>query len=431
MKFMPNNENSISTKEEGLLQARQFLRKQQEKAATGVQGFPYARFDNITEQALKSLKDQREVIPTDDPHIVRRGAFRFNREMEEERIRLSEDLVRRVQPGPFEDPNYFALLTYQAASIEMAMRALLKKDNDRFSLFLLGTIHKPDVNAFAEIFPCSGYTVVVLHSAIIDFVYQAAKAVVETLNPIRTINGTSAVHADTRLEKIRAELGRNPAPADRIYRTLESYFFYGYPRAFANEPIKEEHVPVLSILISMAERWIIAHEYGHGLAIGRNFHSAPSNESWAKEFFADTQAAILSVYSADLLDSLPPEFALSGGNFTLACLDVLRRAQSILQKKGHESPDRGSDTHPPYEVRAEQNLAAFRQFFDVEYKNRGLFDLKFVIRKEPPKDHTFGSEEHIRRVYEFSTVLFEIWPYVKAKLIQQVILKRPLHTMWQ
>ena len=221
----------------GLSQARRFLREEQARAAKGALGFPYAHLENVTEQSVGLLKRQRQFVPTSDPNIVRRGVFRFDREPEVERIRRSEDLVRRVEPGPFEDPGYFAFLAYQAASIEMALPLDHK---DRFSRFLLGTVHAASVNAFSQRFSSTGYTVVALHSGIIDFIYQSAKAVVDALNPVRTPDASSFVRSNADLERIRAELKTNDAPVDRVYRTLESYFFQGYPRAFANEAVFEE-----------------------------------------------------------------------------------------------------------------------------------------------------------------------------------------------
>jgi hypothetical protein len=400
-----------SSSARGLAEARRFLREEQARAAAGAPGFPYANLESVTEQALSLLRAQRRFDPTSDVSMVRRGVFRFHRESEEERIRRSEELVRRVQPGPFEDPGYFAFLAYEAASIEMA---LPKVDKERFSRFLLGTIHEASVNAFSERFDSSGYTVVLLYSGFIDFIYQSAKAVVEAVHPVRTPDSSSFVRATMDLEKIRAELKANDAPVNRVYRTLESYFFKGYPRAFANETLLEEQVPMLEVLVYMAERWTLAHEYGHGLASGLDFSKAPGSSPWAEEFNADNSAAILTVLSAASLDDFSPEFALSGGNFTLACLDIVRRAYSIVTT-GREGGDSGTQTYPPYKLRAERNIAVFQQLSEKQYREGGAgFDLDFSDR-----------------VYACSNVLFEIWPAVRERLWQQFAAKRPLHKIWR
>jgi hypothetical protein len=56
------------------------------------------------ELALKALRYQSRFEPTADPNTVTRGIFKFERHKEEERLRLAEDLIRRVDPGPYEDP---------------------------------------------------------------------------------------------------------------------------------------------------------------------------------------------------------------------------------------------------------------------------------------------------------------------------------------
>ncbi len=417
-----------ATKE--LAEAREFLRKRQAQAAEGAPGFPYRRQESTTEEALAILREQRRFVPTNDPDIVRRGIFRFDRKPEEERIRRTEEFIRRVQPGPFEDPNYFALLAYQAASIEMALPQFQRQPQvkDPFSRIILGTVHGGEVNAFAQAFPRTGYTVVLVQSGLIDFVYQSAKAVVEAINPFRTPDKSALSTANMDMDRIRAELKVNEAPVNRVYRTLESYFFKGYPRAFANETVADEQVPFLGGLIWMAERWITAHEYGHGLALPIDFSKAPYNANQAEEYFADCAATTLTVASGWSLDHLPAEVSLAGANFALACLKTCRRAKSVVTR-GKEVRDEGNGSHPPNELRALQNIASFRQFFDVQYDGGRVPEPTFVMRKKAPAQHGFGTEQS-ERAYFFSNVLFEMWPAVKERLTEQYRNKRQLHPMW-
>ena len=409
-----------------LTESRCFLRSLQEEAAKGLKGFPWANAEDITEASIQYLRKQTSYFLTSDPEMVQRGVFKYHRGKENERILRAEELIRRVRPGPFEDPNYFALLAYQAASIEMTIPWV---DKEKFRNYLLGTLHAPFVNAFARIYPSSSGTTVVLYSGIIDFIYQAAKAVVEAINPQIANDGKSKVRADTDLGKIRQGLRKNPAPSDRLYKTLESYFFKGYPRAFANEKVRDEHGPVLGgVIVPLSERWIIAHEYGHELIKTVDFSKAPNNPSWAKEFSADTTATIATVLSASQLDILPPEFALSAGSFVLACLEILERAVSIL-KTGLESANHGSQSHPPNEERANQIVAEFHRFFDFKYRDGGGFDLDFGLKSEAPENHEFG-EELKDKVHFFSRVLMAIWEYVRKQLLNQFQLKRQIHPMW-
>lgn len=229
-----------------------------------------------TDAALERLQEITRFKPTEEPNTVRRGAFKYDRELESERIGRAQSLILRVAPGPFEDPNYFAILAYQAASVEMAYRFIPEAFKDKgtgqgasrpdlFSKFLLGTVHAPVVNAFSDKVAKDGYSIVLLKSGLVDFIYQAAKAVVEALNPSLSDDDRSGVTERYDPEMVRARLVSDPGSVERLYRTLEAYFFRGYPRASWGETIPQEYDPVLGLLVGLAERWVIGHEYGHGL----------------------------------------------------------------------------------------------------------------------------------------------------------------------
>jgi hypothetical protein len=225
-------------------------------------------------------------------------------------------------------------------------------------------IASSDVNAFADVSRSSGFTIVQVHSALVDFVYQAAKAVLDATDPHRSLGAGAAVRGRP-LAVVRRRLLHDRAPANRIYSTLEAHFFEGYPRAFANEDVAEEHAPALSALVAMAERFIIAHEYGHGHAASRAWQSPQvENPRWAEEYFADQLAAVAVVQSGQVLDGFSPEVSLGGGVFCLACLDVLRRCDALLNT-GREPADSGSASHPPCRDRADQVVLRVHQWFDV------------------------------------------------------------------
>jgi hypothetical protein len=384
----------------------------------------------VTDIALKFLEEMTRFVPTENPRIVRRAAFRYDRELEGDRIAGAQALIRRVAPIPLEDPNYFAMLAYQAASIEMVYEQLASQstEHDRFSKYLLGTVHTPDTNAFVQKVKSDGYTIVILHSGLVDFIYQAAKVVVEALKPSRSANGRSAVSAAFDLKIIQEGLDLDNGPAERLYRTLESYFFNGYPRASAFEIIPDEHYPVLSLIVGMAERWIIGHEYGHGLV--PSFEQAPAtvNAYRAEEYFADNNSTIVTVLSAGKLDAVPPEFSIGAAIFTLACFDLLQKALNIAATGIEKTSD--STTHPKARDRARAVINCLRQFFDVDYHPNGLFDLSFVLREKAPKDHNF-SGEHSKRAYAYANVLQTVWKPVKERLFEDFRRKRPLHPIWK
>jgi hypothetical protein len=413
-----------------LLQARQFLREVQAHHPIGVDTDQPARRPSTLAPTLSQLKKYLAFEPSPRPGCVRRGGFTYERELEKQRIALAGDLLRRTDPGPFEDPSYLAMLAYQAASLEMAFpkRIQTRKTDPGFARFLLGTVHSAELNAWAQRFKSHHYTVVALHSALIEFAYQAAKAVVAAPKPAPTADGRR-VSVNTDKDHLAAQLAADPEPIDRLYHTLEAYFFKGYPRAYANETVPAEQQLPLALLIGMTERWIIGHEFGHGFATGIKWEGAP-NPSQAEEFFADDQATILTVQSAERLDDVAPEFALAGGAFALASLELFRRAFHIVLI-GRVLPDDGQGTHPSNEARIDHLFDTFERCFEI-----GTDDtqprLAFTIRAADWKPAaTDASRLRRERACYWPDVLFTLWDHVQPRLLKDFENGRPLHPMWQ
>ncbi|MCK7578033.1 MAG: hypothetical protein MZV65_21295 [Chromatiales bacterium] len=122
----------------------------------------------------------------------------------------------------------------------------------------------------------------------VDFVYQAAKAVVAASNPTRVHDGRVDIRTNLEASVLREQLQRNHEPIDRLYATLEAYLFRGYP-CICERGSQEENAPPLAMLIGMAERFIVGHEYGHKPAKRVHAHTAAlSNPKWAEEFLPIT-----------------------------------------------------------------------------------------------------------------------------------------------
>lgn len=419
---MPDSSNA-GPQQDNLDAARRCLREKQEEAALK-SGVRWLKNTDNKERTLQALSWRRQFTKTNDPAVVKRGVFKFDRKQEEERINLAEELVRRVEPGPFESPNYLALLAYQAASVELVLSGLIEK-KERLSKVLLGTIYRPDVNAGAYKQDTYGYTIVAVNSGLVELIYQAAKAVTEALNPVHAANGRSGVVWKKDLEEISAGLSNNSAPINRVWKTLEAYFFYGKPRAYWKETVKEEYQWPLGILISMAERFAIAHEYGHGLRIEQsgsgNQYSKTKEEYWDEEYGADAIATIATALSAQILDAYSPEFPLSGGLFCLSCIDILRKTLVVL-RNGTVPEDTGSDTHPPNKKRQEQIIEVFRHY------EGGTLDVGLVAPRKTPDGSSFSSDRS-EAAFLNADVLQMIWEYVKEILLRQPK-DRHLHPMW-
>ena len=171
-----------------LAKAREILRREQ-ALHIGNAARPLRTAPTNFEVALEALQWRKKLEPTDTAGVVRRGLWKIERNVEEKRIHMAEELIRRVEPGPSEDANYFALLAYEAASIELALLDASGSPapvdaERRWSRFLLGTVHAARVNAFARVLRHLDFTVVLIHSALVDFMYQAAKAVIAASDPV-------------------------------------------------------------------------------------------------------------------------------------------------------------------------------------------------------------------------------------------------------
>jgi hypothetical protein len=424
---------------DGLMQARELLRQEQSEHPTP-RGLAQLRSgESVVATTLAYLDQRRKFEPAGVPGRVKRSGLTFEREIEERRIALAEDLVRRTDPGPFEDPNYLALLAYQAASIELALpdSADGRKIDWGWDRFLLGTVHYRELNAYSRtILSPQNYTIVVLYSGLIEFAYQAAKAVIAALHPVQSTVPGRSVSAEASDQHVADELSHNKEPSERLYRTLEAYFFTtGYPRALHDESVPAEQVIPLNLLIDMAERWIIAHEYGHGFAARTAFApkaaSATESSAQAEEYFADDNGLVLTVLSSARLDHVGPVFSLAGPAFALACLEVLRRSVSVI-RQGRVLPDEGDKDHPPNKARFDNILNAFDFHFDVLQDDQAGLDLALVHR---PPDWTPADSETRRdrraAVMQWSNTLFTIWNQARPLLQKDHDSQRTLHAIWR
>ena len=296
----------------------------------------------------------------------------------------------------------------------------------------MGTIASREVNAFARVTGRSGYTVVGINSALIDLVYQAAKSVVAAAHPVRSKDGKSDVRANISEEALGAELGRNPEPVERLYRTLEAYYFQGYPRAFADEPVREENHPALSVLISMSERFVVAHEYGHKYTVDLDWEIAASgNPDWVREFLADQLATAATVLSGQTLDHFDPAVSLSGGVFSLACLEILAQGLSIV-RTGEIVANQATDTHPSPRTRAQRVVDGFFQAFHAQVREdgRGCEVTLIVDPRRPTPTDPRVRKQISEGAFCYANALFTVWKRVRQRLLQDYDNKRPLHSMW-
>jgi hypothetical protein len=423
-----------STASAGLVEARHFLREQQRAAARRV-GMPaHPAGEGVRAAAIVALRTMFGFEAGPHPTTVHRGSFRYDRATEERRLGIAQDIIERADPGPYEDPTYLALLAYQAASVLIVLSPPAETPTvaDHWSRFLLGSIPSTDVNAFATVQAQSGYTVVEVNAALVDFVYQSAKAVVAAQRPTRVAEGRARIVVEGDPEKTRVALERDDAPARHLYGTLEAYLFHGRTRAQRREDVPAEHAVPLSPLIGHAERFVIAHEYGHGTMDARHSGGSPDSPAWTAEFQADNFAMFANVLSVHTLDHMPPEFGLAAAVFALACLDVLRRALAAA-RDGEVPDDAGSATHPPFALRAERLITGFHEIFRLEYDDDPMKPPR--LRTVDPRAQHAPPDEEARhttrqRATSHADVLHALWERVLPLLQRDHAAGRRLHRMW-
>lgn len=415
---------------QGLAQARELLREMQ--AEHPLPNAAWASGGSTLDACLLELGKRKVFESTGNPSAVRRDGMVFDPTLELQRIALAEDLVRRTDPGPSEDPSYLALLAYQAASLELAISPLKQaKNGELWSRFLLGTIDAHELNAFAQRFADHGYTIVCLYSGLVEFAYQAAKCVVPLLMSGRVSGHHGLAIEESDSSAIAQRLAANSEPAERLYRTLEAYLYNGYPRAVANETVPPQHVPLLSLLIGLSERWVVAHEYGHGLSLLARWDSE-RHTSHAEEYFADANATLLTALSGARLDGLPPDFAVVGGTFALASLEVARRGV-YLALTGEESKDLGDMDHPSNRARAESIFKFFNESLIVHSAPNGPSDLTIEVvdpASRPRLDPAFVQRRR-QRIFQFPTALLMIWKQIEPRVLADYRNGRELHPIWE
>jgi len=412
------------------------------------------------EAALQDIQWRRKFEPTGTPGVVRRGWWKYEREVEEKRIDMTEDLIRRVDPGPFEVPDYFALLAYQAASIELcwAGSPAAVDAEQRWPRFLLGTVHAPKAYASADVSQYLGFTLILVNLGLVEFMYQAAKAVIAASNPVRSYDGKSDIKTSPTRDAIEVELNRNSEPVERLYRTLEAYYFRGYPRAFANEQVRPESSMPLSLLTAFSERFIMGHEYGHGFAatLESSFIDA-DNPKHSEEFFADQFGMYYTVLSAQMLDGVyDPAVSLSAMTFALACLSILERTSALLchgliaddkgskdflprtlarVRQGVIAGDIGSEKYPPFRIRAQRLVDGYHELFATEFRSDGRGCV--ATRRSPPAQpaNVPDVDPKVRQqvgtgAFIYANALFIIWERVCERLLRDCQQGRRLHPIW-
>ena len=185
------------------------LRAHQEECCKYLGLTPACSADQQLEQALTYSRQFQKTAKAAGEYL-RIGCFKYPPELERLRWQRTEEVIRRVRPG----------LDAQTGSPDPKMLNLCDH-------VLLGTTRDVEVDSEAE--PKAGYVLVLLRYGLIEFLYQAAKAVVLSWLPLRPKPGTSGGMGVSQAD-VDKVLQRDDSTLQLLSRSLHSFMFCGLPR---------------------------------------------------------------------------------------------------------------------------------------------------------------------------------------------------------
>jgi hypothetical protein len=342
----------------GLERARTYLRERQALWARALRRRPSSE---VLAAALEHAA-QREAAAERDGDYIREGLFRYEAPQEEARWALTRQIIDRVSPGPYEDPRYLEMLARQAASVEYVL-ANGSGDQDEsgravLSRILIGTTGEPRSEGSSA--RVGDMAVIAMSGGMMDFMYQTSKALVLAWKVVPPPEG-GGLSFSGRPEDTDEVLERDAYPIELLHDLLTTWLYEGRPRAPHSRMPPQHYQWPLQLLINGAERFVVAHEYGHALMdqlSGSGQDESAKNpdaelSDWERELRADSFAVMVVVESSRVLDLLPPNMALQGAIVAMKAHQIFDRALSTVQH-GQVLPDDGSPTHPPFERRIAQ-----------------------------------------------------------------------------
>ncbi len=261
---------------------------------------------------------------------------------------FSEVLSARV-PTSYQEKFFFSIL--QKFSDEIALIA--KEYNLKvLEKIVIGTLPTGEVNALALLVP-SGGQIVALNFGLFLFIHLLAKAISEFFPEKAGKDGAVSVSTDEA--DITQSIRTNREGHLRFVEVLVAYVISGDPsRAPQYFQKGMAHSMLSSAMRSMAEFFVVAHEYSHlilGHVSNKNvvtkklldeLEVTEIRRNWEEELTADNLALQLTLLHGKK-DGLDLALSYLGVDFFFTCIEVVEKA----------SGTGASETHPPSDLRRE------------------------------------------------------------------------------
>jgi hypothetical protein len=379
--------------------ARRTLRDLQEQAARS-SGRPPADALAVARR-YETIRAASSTIDGDDYRV---GVYRYWRPTEDERRARTSRIIKRVQPGPYEDGQHLESLAREAAAIEMT----IAPDPDGswlgqlVSRVLLGTTDEPRSHAATG---RRGDAVFIrLSAGLLDFLDLSALCFVLALKP-STPPPDAGSSFSARPEDTAAMLDEDPVVVNLLHNALAGWLCHGSISTDEVVAGNQGSRRFAGMVRWFAQRFVVAHEYGHALHLLGAPIPIDGESPRAKENRFDFNAAAL-VFRSARADRVQPNIALQGAVLAMKSQELIDRAL-ILAYGGDESALEPLATHPPFLQRLQQ----IYDFYAEEIKGRSDPQLEPAALTVP------------------ADTVELIWERVKPKL-QQSLEDRLLHQIW-
>jgi hypothetical protein len=357
-------------------------------------------------------------------------------------------IIDRIQPGNYEDGRYIALIATQAGRIEhgllfdMDTLKLLGEVRPALDRIIFGTVANPKSEPLTSKF--GEYAIITIPSAVVYLLYGMAKSIASVWSgPAKARAGWSrtAQLRGLAAADMAAAVRADPAASQALELLFCSWFFDGSARAHPSPPPQFDNMGRTGELAACAERFVLAHEYGHALIdeFGLTFpwltERAPK-DSIDREHRADFVGTVLLAMSGTQVSDFDALTCLQGAVLALKTHEIMYNAIQLARGDGGD-PVWRSETYPSFSDRLEHVIYTFHGYSDYQDTTRGI---RAALNRElglaPPTETSLSKyRESDPDFYRAILTLPAqtaglLWNEVRPRLERELQSGRRLHAIW-